>query len=66
MQAEKLAMELQETNDKLNEANRKLVEASLRDYLTGLYNRKYLFDILDKEISMVERYGAGFSVLMII
>ena len=39
MQAEKLAQELW--------------EASARDHLTGLYNRRYPFDFLDKEVNRV-------------
>jgi len=50
MQAEKLAQELKET--------------SVRDYLTGLYNRRYLFDFLDKEVSRAQRYKVRFSIMI--
>ena len=50
MQAEKLAQELR--------------EASVRDYLTGLYNRRYLFDFLDKEVRRAQRYGVSFSIMI--
>lgn len=50
MQAEKLAQELKET--------------SVRDYLTGLYNRRYLFDFLDKEVNRAQRYGVCFSIMI--
>lgn len=50
MQAEKLALELK--------------EAANRDYLTGLYNRRYLVDFLEQEIHRVERYEECFSLLM--
>jgi diguanylate cyclase (GGDEF)-like protein len=50
MQAEKLAQELKET--------------SVRDYLTGLYNRRYLFDFLDKEVNRAQRYGVCFSAMI--
>ena len=63
-QAEKLTRELQDTNGRLNEANFMLKETSVRDFLTGLYNRRYLFDFLDIEVNRVQRYGAFFSVLM--
>jgi diguanylate cyclase (GGDEF)-like protein len=65
MQAEKLTREVQETNERLNEANYKLQETSVRDYLTGLYNRRFLFDFLDKEVSRAQRYGGYFSILML-
>jgi diguanylate cyclase (GGDEF)-like protein len=50
MQAEKLARELK--------------EVSVRDYLTGLYNRRYLFDFLDKEVRRAKRYGVCFSIMI--
>ena len=64
MQAEKLAQELRETNDKLVSVNRELRALSSRDYLTGLYNRRYLFDFLEKEWARSERYGICFSLLL--
>jgi len=57
MQAEKLALELKEANEKLREA----VD---HDFLTGLYNRRFLMDYLDKEINRAERYGDNFSILI--
>lgn len=57
LQAEKLARELQE-------ANYRLEETSVRDYLTGLYNRRFLFDYLDSEVNRVQRYGGFFSILI--
>ncbi len=38
---------------------------SLRDPLTGLYNRRYMEDALDRFISLAERNGSSTSVLMI-
>jgi GGDEF domain-containing protein len=38
----------------LNEANYRLKEASVRDYLSGLYNRRFLFDFLEKELSRAQ------------
>ena len=64
MQAEKLAQELKETNDKLSKANQKLEDTSVHDYLTGLYNRRYLFDFLDNEVKRAQRYGVRFSIMI--
>jgi diguanylate cyclase (GGDEF)-like protein len=64
LQAEKLAQELQKSNNKLNIANDKLKERAERDYLTGLYNRRYLFEFLDLELNRVQRYGVCFSVMI--
>src|SRR5687768_12128165 len=38
---------------------------SLRDPLTGLYNRRYMEDALDRYLSMAERTGEPTSVIMI-
>jgi diguanylate cyclase (GGDEF) domain len=43
----------------------KLRNQSLRDPLTGLYNRRYMEDALDRYLSLAERTGAATSVLMI-
>ena len=43
----------------------KLRTQSLRDPLTGLYNRRYMEDALDRYLSMAERSGDATSVIMI-
>ena len=43
----------------------KTKEASLRDPLTGLYNRRYFFEYLETEASRANRYDKEFSILMI-
>jgi len=63
-QAEKLALELQTANDNLSKANLKLKEAADHDYLTGLYNRRFLLDFVDQEVHRVERYGENFSIMI--
>lgn len=42
----------------------KLRTQSLRDPLTGLYNRRYMEDALDRYVSLAERSGAATTVLM--
>lgn len=49
-------------NMKLRDALREL---ALRDGLTGLYNRRYLEDALNRELHRAERSGKPVSVLMI-
>lgn len=49
-------------NLKLRDALR---EMALRDGLTGLYNRRYLEDALNRELHRAERNGKPVSVLMI-
>jgi diguanylate cyclase (GGDEF)-like protein len=43
----------------------KLRTQSLRDPLTGLYNRRYMEDALERYVSLAERTGNATSVLMI-
>jgi diguanylate cyclase (GGDEF)-like protein len=43
----------------------KLRTQSLRDPLTGLYNRRYMEDALDRYISLAERTGSATSIVMI-
>jgi diguanylate cyclase (GGDEF)-like protein len=43
----------------------KLRTQSLRDPLTGLYNRRYMEDALDRYVSLAERSGSATSVVMI-
>lgn len=64
LQAEKLTLELRVANDKLNRANQKLKEAADHDYLTGLYNRRFLLDFMDQEVRRAERYGENFSIMI--
>jgi diguanylate cyclase (GGDEF)-like protein len=40
-------------------------ELSIRDYLTGLYNRRYISDIFDNELNRSRRNNTQFSLLMI-
>ena len=43
---------------------RERLEQAVRDPLTGLYNRRYLFEALDKEVHRVERYGSTASLVL--
>lgn len=56
------AMSLALSNIALRE---KLRTQSLRDPLTGLFNRRYMEDALERYASLAERTGAATSVLMI-
>lgn len=56
---------LQLANDRLADANEQLARLSVRDALTGIFNRRY-FDIhLDEEWSRARRANAALTVLMI-
>jgi len=52
------------TQHDLEKTNRKLKTLSATDYLTNTYNRKYLDQILNKEISRSIRYQTPLSLFM--
>ena len=43
----------------------KLYNLTITDELTGLFNRRYFMQILDKELSRAKRYGQVFALIMI-
>ncbi|BBO90373.1 diguanylate cyclase [Desulfosarcina ovata] len=45
-------------------AQEKLAEMSVRDELTGMFNRRYFQEALDREIFGVQRYGHGIALCM--
>ncbi len=47
---------LDRRNQDLKEVNQKLVEASTTDVLTGLRNRRYMFENIEREIDLVLRH----------
>jgi diguanylate cyclase (GGDEF)-like protein len=55
LEVEARTRELAQRNLDLEAANNKLIEASLTDSLTGLRNRRYLFEDVAREISLVRR-----------
>lgn len=44
---------------------RQLINLSVIDQLTGLYNKSYLLKTMDKEIERSRRYGLSFSILFL-
>ncbi len=46
-------------------AQEKLAEMSVRDELTGMYNRRYFRDALEREVSGAQRYGHMLALCMI-
>lgn len=49
----------------LRNALRSLADASNRDGLTGVYNRRYLEHLLNQEFSRAQRYGNMISLIML-
>ena len=58
--SDRVAME-----DALRAANRRLAEQASRDALTGLYNRGYFHEVLEREMARAVRYGDVLSVVMV-
>ena len=46
-------------------AQEKLAEMSVRDELTGMFNRRYFREALEREVSGTQRYGHGMALCMI-
>ncbi len=56
---------LRERNEELEALQVQLREQSIRDPLTGAYNRRFLAEILDKELARAERSRYPVSLLML-
>lgn len=46
------------------ELEKKLFQASVTDYLTGLYNRRFMSEALQKEKELSDRYNIPFSLIL--
>jgi diguanylate cyclase (GGDEF)-like protein len=56
---------LNSQNDQLQEMNRKLEELSITDGLTGLFNHRHFWNILNTEFSRVHVYRGELALLLI-
>jgi diguanylate cyclase (GGDEF)-like protein len=56
---------LNSQNDQLQDMNRKLEELSITDGLTGLYNHRHFWNILNTELSRVKLYEGDLALLLI-
>mgnify|MGYP000326529644 CR=1 FL=1 len=54
---------LSETNVKLNDLNNELKELSHKDYLTGLYNRRFFAEEAARAIALTLRNNSQFSII---
>jgi diguanylate cyclase (GGDEF)-like protein/PAS domain S-box-containing protein len=55
---------LEVLNKELLKSNRRLKQLALRDSHTGLYNHRYLAEIIEKEFYRAKRFGQPLSVIM--
>ncbi len=52
----------QRRNDRLNAALQKLSDLAMRDDLTGLYNRRYIMEVLNRQKALADRGHVGFTL----
>lgn len=57
--------ELQKLNRELVKSNKRLSQISVKDPHTGLYNHRYLAEIIGSEFYRVKRYGGSLALTMI-
>ncbi len=62
--ADEQNLELKSLNARLKEANQRLVELSITDGLTSLYNHRYIHQRLEEELLRSKRSGKPISVVM--
>ncbi|MBI3596073.1 MAG: diguanylate cyclase [Nitrospirae bacterium] len=62
--AERLEQKVERLSD-ISEANKRLVDMSLTDELTGLPNRRYLNRRLREELAMAQRFRSSLSCIML-
>lgn len=60
----KVHLKLKKLQDDLRHSNELLLELSNTDHLTGLFNRRYMMDALDKELQRTIRKGGNLSLIM--
>jgi len=60
----KMVADLRQSTEELHEANRKLLESSITDRLTGLSNYAHFMDELIREESRASRSKSNFSVIL--
>ncbi len=60
-----MTQSLQDRDEELKRAMQELREQSITDPLTGLYNRRYLMDLLPRELKRAQRGGSMLAVIMV-
>lgn len=64
-QRKRQAKELIAVAEKLKQANEQLRQLSFHDPLTGLHNRRYFDEFLEREFKRAQRAGTGLALIMI-
>ena len=61
----KVHLKIKKLQDELKRSNELLLELSNTDHLTGLFNRRYMMEALDKEVQRSARRGGTLSLIML-
>jgi len=61
----KVHLKIKKLQDDLKRSNELLLELSNTDHLTGLFNRRYMMDALDKEVQRSRRKGGNLSLIIL-
>ena len=61
----KVHLKIKHLQDDLKRTNELLLELSNTDHLTGLFNRRYLMDSMDKEVQRAVRKGGNLSLILL-
>jgi diguanylate cyclase (GGDEF)-like protein len=63
-QFQDMVMRLKEKQDEVDQVHSQLEEQATTDALTGLYNRRYLYDLYPKLLSDAKRQGKNITVIL--
>lgn len=61
----KIHLKIKKLQDEQKRTNELLLELSNTDHLTGLFNRRYMMEALDKEVQRSTRKGGNLSLIML-
>ncbi len=61
----KVHLKIKKLQDELKRSNELLLELSNTDHLTGLFNRRYMMEALDKEVQRSIRKGGTLSLILL-
>lgn len=61
----KVHLKIKKLQDELKHSNELLLELSNTDHLTGLFNRRFMMEALDKEVQRTIRKGGNLSLILL-
>jgi diguanylate cyclase (GGDEF)-like protein len=62
---QRISTQLEQRNQQLDKLNREINDVAIHDKLTGLYNRHFIVDQLERQHGSYVRYGNACSIVMI-